>query len=51
MLEKLKLKILAEKSIGAPVTGLLFFPLEKEKPKSLELIYTTPSGKIRMKFK
>ena len=51
MLEKLKLKILAEKSIGAPDTGLLFFPLEKEKPKSLELIYTTPSGKIRMKFK
>ncbi len=51
MLDVLKRKILAEKSISAPVTGLLFFPLEKEKPKNLELIYTTPSGKLRMKFK
>jgi hypothetical protein len=51
MLDVLKRKILAEKSIEAPVTGLLFFPLEKEKPKNLELTYTTPSGKIRMKFK
>jgi hypothetical protein len=51
MLDVLKRKILAEKSIAAPVTGLLFFPLEKEKPKNLDLIYTTPSGKLRMKFK
>jgi hypothetical protein len=51
ILDVLKRKILAEKSISAPVTGLLFFPLEKEKPKNLELIYTTPSGKLRMKFK
>ncbi|HZL57808.1 MAG TPA: hypothetical protein VFC21_12025 [Bryobacteraceae bacterium] len=51
MLDLLKRKILAEKAVGEPVTGLLFFPLEKEKPKNLELIYTTPSGKLRMKFK
>jgi hypothetical protein len=51
ILDVLKRKILAEKSISAPVTGLLFFPLEKEKPKNLELIFTTPSGKLRMKFK
>ena len=51
ILDVLKRKILAEKSISAPVTGLLLFPLEKEKPKNLELIYTTPAGKLRMKFK
>ncbi len=51
MLDLLKRKILVEKSITQPVTGLLFFPLEKEKPKSLELTYTTPDGKLRMKFR
>jgi hypothetical protein len=51
MLDTLKRKILAEKTITQPVTGLLFFPLEKEKPKSLELTYTTPDGKLRMKFR
>jgi len=51
LLDVLKRKIMAEKSISEPVTGLLFFPLEKEKAKNLELTYTTPSGKLRMKFK
>ena len=51
LLAMLKRKILAEKTITEPVTGLLFFPLEKEKPKNLALIYTTPAGKLRFKFK
>ncbi|MES1261099.1 MAG: hypothetical protein ABUS49_05115, partial [Acidobacteriota bacterium] len=51
MLATLKRKILSEKTIGEPVTGLLFFPLDKEKPKHLALIYTTPSGKLRMQFR
>ncbi|HXJ42421.1 MAG TPA: hypothetical protein VNH18_24280, partial [Bryobacteraceae bacterium] len=51
LLGMLKRKILAEKTITEPVTGLLFFPLDKEKPKNLALVYTTPSGKLRFKFK
>ncbi len=51
MLKTLKRKILAEKPITETVTGLLFFPFEKEKPKHLALVYTTPSGKIRTQFK
>ncbi len=51
LLFMLKRKILNEKSVTEPVTGLLFFPMEKEKPKNLALVYTTPAGKLRFKFK
>jgi hypothetical protein len=51
MLNILKRKILAEKTISEPVTGLLFFPLDKEKPKHLALVYTTSAGKLRMQFR
>jgi hypothetical protein len=51
MLDVLKRKILPEKPIEETVTGLLFFPLEKEKIKNLTLIYTTPPGKLRIRFK
>jgi hypothetical protein len=51
MLSTLKRKILAEKTIAETVTGLLFFPLDKEKPKHLALVYTTPTGKLRMQFR
>jgi hypothetical protein len=51
MLSVLKRKILPEKTVTEPVTGLLFFPLDKEKPKHLALIYTTPAGKLRMLFR
>ena len=47
----LKQKILLEKTITEPESGLLFFPLEKEKPKNLVLVYTTPAGKLRLQFK
>ena len=51
LLDVLKRKILAEKPTSEPVSGLLFFPLDKEKPKNLVLIYTTEPGKLRIKFK
>jgi hypothetical protein len=51
LLAMLKRKILTEKTITEPVTGLLFFPLEKAKPKHLALVYSTPAGKIRTEFK
>jgi hypothetical protein len=44
LLDVLKRKILPEKPVGEPVTGLLFFPLDKEKPKNLVLVYTTPAA-------
>lgn len=51
MLGVLKEKILPEKQTGDPVSGLLYFPMEKQKLKDLELIYTTPEGKLRLRFK
>jgi hypothetical protein len=51
LLDVLKRKILAEKPTSETVSGLLFFPLDKEKPKNLALIYTTAPGKLRIKFK
>lgn len=49
--EELKQKILVEKSITAPESGLLFFPLSQEKPKHLVLSCATPAGKLRLTFK
>ncbi|MCC6857564.1 MAG: hypothetical protein IT158_03330 [Bryobacterales bacterium] len=52
LMQVLKEKILPEKKTAEPVSGLLYFPLEaKQKQKDLELIYTTPSGKISLRFK
>jgi len=51
MLEVLKEKILPEKETDAPISGLLYFPMEKQKLKDLELIYTTPEGKLNLRFK
>lgn len=50
-LDALKKTILAEKTTAEPVSGLLFFPLEKSKAKSLVLSYTSPQGKLRVSFK
>ncbi len=47
----LKKNILAEKVTADPVSGWLFFPLSKEKPKNLVLSCTTPKSKLRMQFK
>lgn len=50
-LNALKQKMLAEKTITEPESGLLFFPLQNEKPKHLVLSCATPGGKLRVSFK
>jgi hypothetical protein len=50
-LDALKQKILIERTTAEPESGLLFFPLSKEKPKNLILSYKTPAGKLRLSFK
>ena len=51
-LDVLRKKILAEKPVTAPVTGLLFFPMNvKEKAKYLNLQCRTPAGILRIRFK
>jgi hypothetical protein len=44
-------KALPEKETKEPVSGLLYFPLEKKKMKDLVLFYNTPNGKVRLYFK
>ena len=44
-------KVLPEKKIEEPVTGFLYFPLENQKLKDLELIYGPKQNQIRMRFK
>jgi hypothetical protein len=47
----LKKNILVEKSTAEPESGLLFFPLSKEKPKNLVLSYKSPVSRLRLTFK
>jgi hypothetical protein len=49
--DALKQRILSEKTISEPESGLLFFPLSKEKPKNLILSYKSPASKIRLSFR
>lgn len=52
LLATLTEKMLPQKEVSEPVTGLLIFPMEgKQKPKDLELTYTTPHGKLTLRFK
>lgn len=51
ILDVLKQKILPEKETEGPVSGLLYFPMEKQKLKDLELWYTTAEGKLILRFK
>jgi len=44
-------KMLPEKKTEAPVSGLLYFPMEKQKQKDLELWYNTPDGKLILRFR
>ena len=44
-------KALPEKETTQPVSGLLYFPIEKKKLKDLVLFYATPAGKLRLYFK
>lgn len=50
--ETLSEKALPEKQTTQPVSGLLYFPMEKKKLKDLVLFYPTPEGgKLRLYFK
>jgi hypothetical protein len=44
-------RMLVEKETTEPVSGLLYFPMEKQKLKDLELIYLTPAGKLSIRFR
>jgi hypothetical protein len=52
LLAALNAKILPDKEITEPTTGLLFFQVVgKVKPKDLELHYKGPAGKMALRFK
>jgi len=44
-------KILPEKKTDQPAAGLLYFPMEKQKRKDLELIYGGRENRITLRFK
>jgi hypothetical protein len=44
-------KVLPEKKIEEPVTGFLFFPMENQKMKDLELLYGGKENRVRIRFK
>jgi len=44
-------KILPEKKTEQPVSGLLYFPMEKQKAKDLELDYGGKENRISIRFK
>jgi len=47
----LEKRALPEKETSEPVTGLLYFPMEKKKLKEIVMFYDTPNGKVRMYFR
>jgi hypothetical protein len=47
----LKQKELPQTTTDHPVSGLLYFPMEKQKVKDLELRYNMPEDKIVMRFR
>lgn len=51
LLQVLKDKELPETKTSQPVSGLLYFPMEKQKTKELELRYNVPEDKIVMRFR
>jgi hypothetical protein len=44
-------KVLPEKKIEEATTGFLFFPMENQKMKDLELVYGPKASQIRIRFK
>jgi hypothetical protein len=44
-------RILSEKKTDQPISGLLYFPLEKQKRKDLELTYGARENRITLQFK
>ena len=47
----LQAKVLPEGKTNQPIHGLLYFPLEKQKMKDLELVYGEQDNRIRLRFK
>jgi hypothetical protein len=50
VLKTLEERILPQREVEQATSGLLYFPMEKQKVKDLELIVTTPSGKLHIRF-
>jgi hypothetical protein len=50
-IKALQAKMLPAKKITDPVTGLLFFPVAKKRPGSLDLVYSAPNSKLHIAFK
>jgi hypothetical protein len=50
LVKTLTARMLPPVDIDKPTSGLLYFPMEKQKLKDLELIVTTPSGKLQIRF-
>ncbi len=50
LLDSLATQMLPEKVIDQPITGFLYFPMEKQKVKDLELFVTTATGKLELRF-
>lgn len=44
-------KVLPEKKTDQPVSGLLYFPMEKQKMKDLELVFGGKENRISLRFK
>ena len=51
LVKELQQKALPEKKTDQPVSGLLYFVMEKQKIKDLELIYGARDTRIAMRFK
>lgn len=51
LVDVLAAKMLPEQQIEKPTEGLLYFPMEKQKLKDLELSYATSAGKLSVRFK
>src|SRR5262249_37773397 len=52
LLAVLKDKVLPEKEISDPISGLLYFQIVgKVKPKDLELHYKGPAGRLALRFR
>jgi len=49
--QTLKTKELPQVKTGQPVSGLLYFAMEKQKMKDLELIYGARENRISLRFK
>jgi hypothetical protein len=50
-IDALQKKMLQPGKTSAPVTGLLFFPLAKKRARDLDLVYSSPTGKVHISFR